>query len=70
MITGPDNLFALPEPTALLRGELARLPANGGSNYYERALVLFGKGWHDQRFRFSADGRLLPAWSTACSARN
>lgn len=56
--------------SALLRGELARLPANGGSNYYERALVLFGKGWHDQRFRFSADGRLLPAWSTACSARN
>ena len=27
MITGPDNLFALPEPTALLRGELARVPA-------------------------------------------
>lgn len=60
-------LAAMNQP-ALLRAEQARIPADGNLNYYERVLVLFGKGWLDRRYRFSADGRLLPAWSTACSA--
>lgn len=53
---------------ALLKAQQARVAAARDLNYYERALVLFGKGWLDRRFRFSADGRLLPAWSTSCSA--
>ncbi|WP_312706584.1 cellulose synthase complex periplasmic endoglucanase BcsZ [Stenotrophomonas sp.] len=54
--------------SATLRSQQARVAAAGDLNYYERVLVLFGKGWMDRRFRFSADGRLLPAWSTPCSA--
>ncbi|MCD7099991.1 cellulose synthase complex periplasmic endoglucanase BcsZ [Stenotrophomonas sp. MMGLT7] len=38
--------------------------------YYERTLVLFGKGWHEGRYRFTADGQLVPAWRSLCSARN
>ena len=53
----------------LAKVQLARIPAAGTLNYYDRALVLFGKGWMDRRYRFSADGRLLPAWSSPCSAR-
>ncbi|MEN5101346.1 cellulose synthase complex periplasmic endoglucanase BcsZ [Stenotrophomonas sp. TWI377] len=61
-------LSALGQP-ALAKVQLARIPAAGTLNYYDRALVLFGKGWMDRRYRFSADGRLLPAWSSPCSAR-
>ncbi len=53
---------------ALLKAQQARVHAATDLNYYERSLVLFGKGWLDRRFRFSADGRLLPAWSNPCSA--
>lgn len=67
-------LSALREP-ALLKAQAGRIPAAAqpaaaALPYYERMLVLFGRGWLENRFRFSADGRLLPAWrSTACSAR-
>lgn len=30
--------------------------------YYSQMLTLFGTGWFDGRYRFHADGRLLPAW--------
>ncbi|WMJ71475.1 cellulose synthase complex periplasmic endoglucanase BcsZ [Stenotrophomonas sp. 24(2023)] len=60
-------LAASGQPAAL-KAQQARVASAGDLNYYERALVLFGKGWMDRRFRFSADGRLLPAWSTPCSA--
>jgi len=59
---------------ALLKAQLQRIPLPGtpAANalpYYERTLVLFGQGWLDNRYRFSADGRLLPAWrSKTCSA--
>jgi len=61
-------LSALGQP-ALAKAQLARIPASGTLNYYDRALVLFGKGWMDRRYRIAADGRLLPAWSSPCSAR-
>lgn len=60
---------------ALLKTQQQRIPAPQSTAadalpYYERNLVLFGQGWLDNRYRFSADGRLLPAWrSTPCSAR-
>jgi SAM-dependent methyltransferase len=40
VITGPDNLFALPEVEALLREELARLPALAARQPGARALLL------------------------------
>lgn len=40
VITGPDNLFALPEVEALLREELARLPALAARQPGGRALLL------------------------------
>lgn len=32
-------------------------------NYYNNMLILFGLGWYEKKFRFSAQGQLLPAWT-------
>ncbi len=40
MITSPDNLFAFPEPTALLRSELAQVPALAAARPAGRALLV------------------------------
>ncbi|WP_244943654.1 cellulose synthase complex periplasmic endoglucanase BcsZ [Xanthomonas massiliensis] len=56
---------------ALLASQRNALPSGSAAEalpYYERALVLFGKGWSEGRYRFSTDGQLLPAWRDACSA--
>lgn len=45
----------------LLQGRAPSTPA-GAPDYYTAMLQLFGSGWHEGRFRFAADGRLLPAW--------
>jgi len=50
VITGPDNLFALPEVEALLREELARVPALATRQPGGRALLL----------QAHASGRALP----------
>ncbi|MDD5033490.1 MAG: cellulose synthase complex periplasmic endoglucanase BcsZ [Methylococcaceae bacterium] len=34
--------------------------------YYDHALVLFGLGWREGRFRFAVDGALIPAWKRSC----
>lgn len=61
--------LAVQNQPALLQAELARLPASWDAlPYYDRVLLLFGTGWHEHRYRFSTDGRLVPAWSSACSA--
>lgn len=39
----------------------------GPHDYYAQALALFGAGWLDGRYRFDAQGRLLPAWRHACA---
>jgi endoglucanase len=39
---------------------LARMGAS--TNYYDQALILFGKGWLDGRFSFDRAGRLQPDW--------
>ena len=58
---------------ALVRAQAALIPAAGPAadalTYYDRCLVLFGKGWRDGRYRIAADGRLQPSWSPQCSAR-
>ena len=59
---------------ALLKQQALRIPepqssAGAALPYYERTLVLFGQGWLQNRYRFAADGRLMPAWRTKpCSA--
>lgn len=56
--------------TSLAEAQLKRLRRDRSkahllrrSNYYDEALVLFGKGWWDGRYRFDAQGRLHTAWS-------
>ena len=65
-------LSALGQP-ALVRAQAALVPSSGPAadalTYYDRCLLLFGKGWLDRRYRISADGRLQPAWSTPCSVK-
>lgn len=61
-------LAALEQP-ALLASQAALIPSGQAAeslSYYDRMLVLFGQGWHERRYRFSADGKLLPAWSPQC----
>ncbi|WP_049622891.1 cellulose synthase complex periplasmic endoglucanase BcsZ [Frateuria defendens] len=50
---------AIPAPSA---------PVQGEPPYYARVLALFGTGWLEGRYRFAADGRLLPGWHTGCPA--
>jgi endoglucanase len=61
-------LQALGRPAALAR-QLQRLRAEppAPDAYYGQSLALFGLGAHEGRYRFDADGSLLPAW-WACSA--
>lgn len=35
--------------------------------YYDQNLALFGRGFTEGRFRFSADGALIPAWESRCA---
>jgi endoglucanase len=56
--------------TQLLAAQVARvssLAGRGGSadrsNYYDEVLMLFGSAWIEQRYAFSEQGALLPAWA-------
>lgn len=40
----------------------ARAKLGGSTNYYDQALILFGKGWHDGEYRFSDRGEVEPKW--------
>lgn len=51
----------VPEPSS---DEAGKLP------YYERTLVLFGRGFADGRWSFGAAGTLHPAWEGTCSTAN
>ncbi|WP_084191385.1 cellulose synthase complex periplasmic endoglucanase BcsZ [Algiphilus aromaticivorans] len=50
--------------------ERAEASLNGGlygepARYYDQVLALFANGWKQQRFRFAADGRLIPTWTSS-----
>lgn len=49
---------------ALLQWQAGSAPA---PFYYDYMLSLFGLGWADQYYRFSADGRLHTFWESPCS---
>lgn len=38
----------------------------GADAYYSSVLTLFGQGWDQHRFRFTARGELLPDWGQPC----
>ena len=45
------------------RVRTAALRTKDPTHYYDQALILFGQGWLDGRYRFDAQGRLQPQWS-------
>lgn len=45
-----------------VRAALLRAKQGEPSNYYDQALILFGKGWLDGQYRFDDQGRLQPKW--------
>ena len=73
---GPPGFSAALLPLALqaasakeatkLRNEVLAAQHDGlygtPADYYTQVLVLFGKGYADGRYRFDAQGRLIPAW--------
>lgn len=40
----------------------------GADAYYSFVLTLFGQGWDQHRFRFTARGELLPDWGQECAS--
>ena len=44
-----------------------RLEARTPPGYYSEVLSLFGLGWQEGRFHFSADGRLVVSWHDLCA---
>ncbi|MEZ1649618.1 endo-1,4-D-glucanase, partial [Enterobacter hormaechei] len=35
---------------------------------YSYVLTLFGQGWDQHRFRFTAKGELIPDWGQECAS--
>ncbi|MEO3956730.1 cellulose synthase complex periplasmic endoglucanase BcsZ [Chromobacterium piscinae] len=52
--------------TQLLRVEAMPLSERPDA-YYDHVLTLFGQGWQQARYRFKANGELVPAWEGACA---
>jgi endoglucanase len=46
-----------------IRLATVRAELGASTNYYDQALILFGKGWLDGQYAFDADGRLQPKWA-------
>lgn len=40
----------------------------GADAYYSAVLTLFGQGWDQHRFRFTAGGELRPDWNQECTS--
>ncbi len=69
-------LSALGETQALerqrkrVRAAQLRAFVGASTNYYDEALILFGQGWDERRYRFDSLGRVQPAWSDAVVAHH
>lgn len=58
---GPSGFAAALLPYRAKLGKPASaIKADAKSGYYNFVLTLFGSGWMEKRFRFTADGRLIP----------
>ncbi len=57
--------------TALANAQVERsrsLARDSAPGYYSQVLMLFGLGYLDGLYRFAADGRVVPAWTSTCPA--
>lgn len=63
--------LAAQQDRSLLKGQLQRLqarPVNDRPNaYYDHVLALFGQGWQQRWFAFTADGALQTEWKSLCA---
>lgn len=57
-----DDKQTLEKQRDRLRAASLRAKLGGATNYYDQALILFGKGWLDGQYRFDDQGRLQPKW--------
>jgi endoglucanase len=64
---------APPEVRRRLEDHLAQARKDGlygdPPAYYDQNLILFAQGFGESRYRFGADGSLVPAWETRCLGR-
>jgi endoglucanase len=73
---GGFSAAVAPYLAALGRGDLANaqvarsrtLAKTSPPGYYSQVLMLFGLGYLDGLYRFDAQGRVVPAWTSACPA--
>ena len=65
--------LAPPDARAALEAHLAAARRRGlygdPPAYYDQNLALFAQGFIESRYRFGADGALVPAWETRCIGR-
>lgn len=59
-------LAANPAAHNVQRQRLHDAPPDSNA-YFSASLTLFGQGWDEQRYRFSQQGELLPAWDKQCA---
>lgn len=50
-------------PVAVEQRQRLAVSPPAADAYYSQCLLLFGRGWDRGRYRFAADGTLIPAWS-------
>lgn len=55
-------------PLLMQKLQLTQLSVDDAQFYYNQVLRLWGMGWEEGRYRFAADGRLLPRWVESCAA--
>lgn len=60
---------ALAQQRARVAAAQQRARAGEATNYYDEALILFGQGWDEERYRFDARGRLETQWAPQSTAR-
>lgn len=59
---------ALEAQSQRLRMAAVKARLGVATNYYDEALILFGKGWLDRQYAFDEQGYLQPAWAQQASA--
>jgi endoglucanase len=57
-----DDTPTLEKQRDRVRAATLRAKRGEATNYYDAALILFGYGWYDQRYRFDDNGQLVPNW--------
>jgi endoglucanase len=61
-LSSASETASLERQVARVSSALQRARAGESTNYYDRALILFGKGWFEHVYRFTGQGQLVPAW--------